>query len=389
VNRISVDKIDKDVVSPEAMDEGNQECGPQQKNGEPKAQVYSHLKAFAFPDRLAALREDSLAAPVNIRIKPINHCNHNCWYCAYRVDNLQLGEDIDYSDVIPKDKMFEIVDNVIEMGVAAVTFSGGGEPLIYKPIADVVERLAQGGVRIGCLTNGANLKGRIADVFAEHGTWVRISLDGWDGKSYADARGIKVDAFDKLVRNMKEFTVRKPKCVLGTSLIIGKNNFEHVFEICDLLKSAGVKHVKLSAAVVSNDGAVSNNYHRPIKERVLDEIEKAKTLENSNFRILNHYHDLAERFDKPYHTCPVIQFIPVIGADCKVYTCQDKAYTQSGTLGSIEKQSFKDFWFSEENRQRVFSLDPNVHCPHHCTGHAKNLAIHNFLATDPEHLLFV
>jgi len=389
VNRISEDRIDRDVISPDALDEANQESGPQSEDNQPKAQVYSHLKAFAFPDRLDALRENRLAAPVNIRIKPINHCNHNCWYCAYRVDNLQLGEDIDYKDKISQDKMFEIVDDVVEMGVAAVTFSGGGEPLIYKPIAEVVERLAAGGVRIGCLSNGSNLKGKVADAFAEHGTWVRISLDGWDGPSYAAARQIKDDAFDKLITNMRDFSARKPNCVLGTSLIIGENNYEHIFETCALLKDVGAEHVKLSAAVVANEGAVSNLYHRKIKERVFQEIEKTRGLEDENFKILNHYHDLSERFDKPYHTCPVIQFIPVIGADLKVYTCQDKAYTVGGTLGSIANLSFRDFWFSEENRERVFSVDPSIHCPHHCTGHAKNLAMHNFLATNSDHMNFV
>ncbi len=53
--------------------------------------LYSMLKPFRFPERLEAIRERRLEAPVNIRIKPMNHCNHDCWYCAYRVSNLQLG----------------------------------------------------------------------------------------------------------------------------------------------------------------------------------------------------------------------------------------------------------------------------------------------------------
>ena len=92
-----------------------------------------------------AWRTNSVVAPVHVRIKPINRCNHNCWYCAYRFDDLKLGEDMVESDVLPKDKMFEIVDDLIDMDVKAVTFSGGGEPLIYKPLPDVVEKLAAGG----------------------------------------------------------------------------------------------------------------------------------------------------------------------------------------------------------------------------------------------------
>ncbi|MEK9755223.1 MAG: radical SAM protein, partial [Rhodospirillaceae bacterium] len=89
--------------------------------------LYSNLKFLRYPDRLKALADDIPAAPIHVRVKPINHCNHNCWYCAYRADQLQLGEDMDVRDRLPEAKMSELIDDLIEMGVAAVTFSGGGE----------------------------------------------------------------------------------------------------------------------------------------------------------------------------------------------------------------------------------------------------------------------
>ncbi|MBT4769360.1 MAG: radical SAM protein [Rhodospirillaceae bacterium] len=351
--------------------------------------LYSSLKPFRFPGHLEAIRERRLLAPVNIRIKPMNHCNHDCWYCAYRVSNLQLGEDMDVKDQIPRDKMFEIVDDIVDMGVKAVTFSGGGEPLLYKPLPEVIEALAKGGVKIGSLTNGSNLKGKVADAFAKHATWVRVSMEGWDGPSYAKARRIGEDAFDKLIINMRDFIARQSKCVLGVSLIIGEDNHTHVSDICALLKDVGVNHVKLVGAITSNDGAEFNDYHRKLKPRIDEEIELAKALATEGFAILDHYHEMEERFDRPYTICPNIQFNPVIGGDCVVYTCHDKAFTKDGTLGSIKDRSFKDFWFSEENRERVYAINPQIHCPHHCADHAKILGMMDYLAIDPEHGQFV
>ncbi len=351
--------------------------------------LYSMLKPFRFPGHLEAVRERRLEAPVNIRIKPMNHCNHDCWYCAYRVSNLQLGEDMDVKDLIPTDKMFEIVDDIVEMGVRAVTFSGGGEPLIYKPLPEAIERLAAGGVKVGALTNGSNLKGKVADVFADHATWARISMEGWDGPSYAEARRIGEDAFDKLITNMRDFVARKSHCVLGVSLIIGHDNYEHVSELVALLKDVGVDHVKLAGAVVSNVGAECNTYLRKLKPRVDEEIAKAREMSNDAFTVLDHFHEIEERFDRPYTICPNIQFNPVIGGDCMVYTCHDKAFTKGGTLGSIKDCSFKEFWFSEENRQRVFAIDPSRDCPHQCADHVKIMAMMDYLAIDPEHGQFV
>jgi len=348
------------------------------------------MKFMRYQDRLDALRERKLAAPVHIRIKPYNHCNHDCWYCAYRVSNLQLGEEMDTKDILPETKMFEIVDDAIEMGVKAVTFSGGGEPLLYKPLPSVIEKLAKGGIAVASLTNGSNLKGKMADAFAEYGSWIRISIDGWDNKSYADARHVKVGDFDRVVENMKNFTARKSDCVLGISFIVDKANCDHIFEACEIFKKAGVDHVSISGVVVDNDGAKNNEYHKEISEVSKSQIAEATSkLTSDDFSIVNHYHELEERFDKEYDYCPFMQFQTVIGADQCVYTCHDKAFNENGLLGSIADKSFKDFWFSEENHDRFFAINPSKICNHHCVAHLRNVQILDYLSINQDHAMFV
>lgn len=351
--------------------------------------IYSNLKFLHYGDRIEALRRREVVAPVHVRIKPVNRCNHSCWYCAYRADQLQLGEDMDEKDSIPPAKMFEIVDDLVAMGVKAVTFSGGGEPTLYKQLPEAIERLARGGVGVASLTNGSNLQGRVADAFAAHGTWLRVSLEGWDDASYARFRGIKEGAFSKLIRNMRDFVARRSTCVLGVSFIVGQDNHRHIYDVCALMKDVGVNHVKISGAVVGNDARSINLYHRDIMTEATAAIEKAMSLADGRFAVVNHYHETEERFAKSYTLCPFLQFLTVIGADCAVYTCQDKAYTQAGLLGSIRDISFREFWFSEENRRRLYGLDPSRECQHHCISHAKNLALDEVLSLDSEHARFV
>jgi MoaA/NifB/PqqE/SkfB family radical SAM enzyme len=180
----------------------------------------------------------------------------------------------------------------------------------------------------------------------------------------------------------------KTKCILGCSFIVGKDNYKHIFSICKKLKEVGVDHVKISGVVIGNSPLENNEYHKSIKEEVRKQISMAKKLSNNSFGIIDHYHDLEGRFKKEYHICPYILFRPVIGADCNVYTCQDKAYTQSGKLGNIKNVSFKDYWFSKENHERVFRLDPSVSCNHHCISQSKNIVINEYLSIDSEHLSF-
>ena len=105
--------------------------------------VYSNLKFLRFKEQLDALKNGHMASPVHIRIKPINACNHDCWYCAYHVDELQLGKLMEMKDVIPRDKMMEIIDDLGEMGIKAVTFSGGGEPTIYPHLEESINGTIQ------------------------------------------------------------------------------------------------------------------------------------------------------------------------------------------------------------------------------------------------------
>lgn len=351
--------------------------------------LYSSLKFLRFPDRLEALREGRPAAPAHVRIKPTNRCNHNCWYCAYRTDDLKLGEDMDEHHSIPAVKMIEIVEDLIAMKVAAVTFSGGGEPLLYKPLPETIERLAGGGVRVATLTNGTNLKGKMAEALAAHATWARVSVDAWDDDSYVKSRGAREGEFTRLLRNMRDFIGTGTRCVLGVSFIIGRDNHHRIGEVCRLFKDVGVNHVKLSAAVVGNNVEENNRYHREFAAAARGQIEQAAALADANFSVLNHYHEMGERFDKPYKSCPFLRFLTVIGADLNVYTCQDKAYTRDGTLGSIANRRFHEFWLSGETQQKIAAFDPSRLCRHHCVAHTKNLALHEYLSINAEHGVFV
>lgn len=183
---------------------------------------------------------------------------------------------------------------------------------------------------------------------------------------------------------------RKRRCgSLGASFIIGKDNVSRILDFCRQAKDAGVSSVKLSACVVGNSAKENNAYHAAIADTAREQIDRGRVLGGPGFSIVDHYHRMDERFDKSYSRCPSTQLLIVIGADCAVYSCQDKAYTDSGCLGSIKERSFEEFWFSRENRERLAAIDPRRDCRHHCVSHAKNLLLTDYLALDPAHAEFV
>jgi MoaA/NifB/PqqE/SkfB family radical SAM enzyme len=351
--------------------------------------IYSRLKLFHFHDRLSALQDGTPAVPVHIRVKPINACNDDCWYCAYRSESLELGSLMKLRDRIPDGKLLELARDLPALGVRAVTFSGGGEPLLHSALPRAVEILCAGGTKAATLTNGAFLCGDAAAAFSKHGTWVRVSMDAWDDASHAQSRGVKPGEFSRILDNMTAFSKLGGSCELGVSFIVNRRNAGRIYDACRKIKDAGARHVKLSACVIANDAAQNNAYHREIGAEVRAQIERCAGLEDAAFRVVDHYHELDERFKKSYRSCRFMEMLCVIGADCGVYSCQDKAYTESGYLGSVRERSFGDLWKSQDCRARRAALDPSAACAHHCVAHSKNLLLEEYLSIDPGHGAFV
>ena len=351
---------------------------------------YSQLKILHFKDKIDSLPKEvsDIKAPIHVRIKPTNVCNHNCWYCAYRAKDLQLGEDMNVRDFIPQEKMFEIIEDLSDMGVKAVTFSGGGEPFCYPYFTETVKKLSEGNIKFAALTNGSKLTCEIADLFAHNASWLRVSMDACNDENYSKQRGVKEGEFSKVIKNIENFQKLEGSCFLGVSLIVNRENYNDIYNFVKLLKDIGVNSVKISPCIVSNDGQENNKYHEKIFENVRTSIHRAiSDFDSQDFEIFDSYHTQLESFKKDYTWCPYQQILPIIGADQKIYSCQDKAYTKLGAIGSIKNQRFKDFWFADKSK--FFTINPNQNCNHHCVADSKNKLLMEYLNVDMQHLDFV
>jgi MoaA/NifB/PqqE/SkfB family radical SAM enzyme len=355
------------------------------------ANKYSRLKIFHYKEKLdnIPLEEKGTLPPLQIRIKPTNICKHNCWYCAYKAENLQLGKDMQERDNIPKEKMMQIIDDCASMGVRSITFSGGGDPFHYPYLEDTLLHLKDTSIKFATLTHGALLKGNVAKLFKKYGSWVRISIDGYDDESYAKYRGVKVGEFSKVIQNMKDFVQLEGNCILGIVIVIDKQNYTKVYEMAKMFYEIGVNNIKMSPCIVSNEGKVTNDYHKEIYDQVKEQILKVKQdFASEAFEIFDAYHKIEEKFTKEYEYCPYIQICPVIGADCNLYACHDKAYNlDSGVIASLKEKSLKEVWFS--NKEQFFKIKPCEDCDHHCAVNGANQMILEYLNIDKEHLDFV
>lgn len=354
-----------------------------------KATPYSKLKIFAHAQQLNDISEGKRIAPIYIRIKPTNYCNHKCYYCSYADSDLGLRDSVSRQDQIPWEKMQEILDDLADMGVKAVTFSGGGEPLVYPYIIETMQKILDAGIDLSIITNGQLLKDERAEVLA-NAKWVRISLDSANAKTYSKVRQLPLEAFDEVCGNIHKFSqIKRDNCELGINFVVNHENAAQIYDMAKMVRDLGVNHIKYTARVTKD----LFEYHEPFKQRVIDQIYRAKAeLENERFRIIDKYEgdfDSALVFHRCYDKCYINKIFTVIAADSKVYFCHDKAYVKDGVVGDLSKQSFKDLWFSEETKKKYQELNPQIECNHHCVYDDRNELLNTFYSLDRNHINFI
>lgn len=354
-----------------------------------KATPYSNLKIFAHAEVLNELEKGIRKAPIYIRIKPTNYCNHKCYYCSYADSELGLRDSVNKQDQIPWEKMQEIISDIQEIGVKAVTFSGGGEPLVYPHIVEAMKRILEAKIDLSIITNGQLLNGERAETLAK-AKWVRISFDAANAETYAKVRKLNLTAFDEVCENIRNFSFIKDKnCELGVNFVINHENEKQVYEMAKMTKNLGVNHIKYTARITKN----LFEYHEPFKNSVIEQIHKAqRELEDTNFKVINKYEgdfESAMVFHRNYEHCYINQIFTVIAADSKVYFCHDKAYVSDGVVGDLSHQSFKELWFSDEVVKRYKEFNPQKECNHHCVYDDRNELLNTFYSLDRNHINFI
>lgn len=134
-------------------------------------------------------------SPSTVVIEPTDRCNLHCPGCYAK-------SSCDGSD-LPYERLVEIVEQVIDMGVSLITISGG-EPFLRELADHAISRLAEHFPDRGFLvyTNGTIMTEEIATRLGKHGNvFPAISVEGFESQTDS-RRGRGVYSTDRRTRQM-------------------------------------------------------------------------------------------------------------------------------------------------------------------------------------------
>jgi len=336
---------------------------------------YSDTKIVWFSNKLQSFRKNVLVAPIYVRVKPTNRCNQSCHFCVYK-NSYGMHETFKQVDELSTKKLIELYKDFKDIGVKATTLSGGGEPLLHPEIDKIMQVILDYNIDLSIITNGTFLKDKSAELLT-HAKWVRVSVNYSDFKMFAKTRSKAKYQYLSIVKNIENFAKVKPKtCDLSINYIIDKYNYNQLLQAAKFYKELGVEIIRFSPVWMPD----FIHYHSKLKDKVEKQLIQARyLLQNNNFKIFDSYNVSINPKIRDYSRCFIIETIPVIGADGNVYTCHNKAYDNTGLIGSIKNRTFSSLWFSKETQNFFETFNAKETCKHQCANDNKNLFLHSLM----------
>jgi MoaA/NifB/PqqE/SkfB family radical SAM enzyme len=131
------------------------------------------VKLLKHLDKLKAIQNGYVPAPIMLHTMPTHRCQLSCEHCCFKNrQDFQL-------DIDPYLYMLGVTQYWM-LGTRAIELTGGGEPTLYPHIQKCLEYFLSLNLKIGLITNGLSLD-RISYLLPRL-AWVRVSLNTLDYK---------------------------------------------------------------------------------------------------------------------------------------------------------------------------------------------------------------
>lgn len=171
-------------------------------------------------------------------------------------------------------------ERLLELGVKGFILTGGGEPTINPDFDKIAGWLSEKGIHWGINTNFNVLK-------LIRPNYLKVSLDGWDEKSYEAARGVK--AYSRTVKNIADFCEWKKNCGVktnvGIQMVVG--NPDNILRFYETNKGLPVDYIvfrpmESTRASAYNSDEAKANAARAVG--ILEELKKEDERVKINFK---------------------------------------------------------------------------------------------------------
>lgn len=348
---------------------------------------FQPMKLLRHSDRIDAMLRGDVVYPISVEFDLSNTCNHGCPWCSFN------GFRQDNWVQFPMPRAASLIDELADVGVKSITFTGGGEPLTHKHAPFLFRKAHERGLQYGVVTNGRLLLGEARAQIAEHATFCRVSLDAGTAQTHqllhATAKPEFAIVLDNL-RRTRDAAGMRP-LTLGTSFCVFDVNVDEIEAAAAQVRAAGANYLEVRPVFATEwrGGGFARALSDANIDRARAALDRAKALDTEYFHVIG----MVARFDqlqgaaKGFKNCHIGPLTTVINADGHIYHCCQMRGLPNFRAGSVLQQPFKDVWWNDQHRAMVDAIDVTKCAP--CRYQGYNRLIEQAFMEDGLHAQFV
>ena len=336
-------------------------------------------KVVANYDRVDDLLGGGNPPPVLVEVDPSNACNHGCVFCSSSYIHFPEYKNLNTfnKSILPLDLMMKTFDEFNDMGVRAITFTGGGDPSVNPNLKDIIEYTGTNlDMKMGLYSNGVLFeKFDLYDTIIKHVTWLRIGVDAGSATDYATIRQINYKEWELMLNSVQKLIEVKNRLksdiTLGVGFVITESTVDQVIGFAETFADFDLDYCQYKTDCV-NLQRWEDGYTRDFSlfGKMKDDLVIAKNILGSKFQCkIEGMEDImkgAEHLNH-YKKCFGSQLQPCLGADGNIYVCPQLRGYKEYSYGSLYEKSFKEIWDDINERKSKMHQIENVDCFSNCT----------------------
>ena len=204
-------------------------------------------------------RPQRLYSPFMVVWDFTKRCNLSCLHCYA---NASLSPP---PDELRLEERTEVLRQMDEAGVAAISFSGG-EPLMVPDFWVIAKQAADAGMYVSVATNATLIRPDVAKRLKEVGVrYVEVSLDSPNPESHDNFRGMR-GAWERSIEGAKN--AKKAGLEVGIAMTVTKKNYREVADMLRLAKELNADRFIAFNFIPTGRGREILDYDLSPKERM-------------------------------------------------------------------------------------------------------------------------
>lgn len=180
---------------------------------------------YAFSkETILQARDSNTLLTLDLELSRI--CNYSCKYC-YSSAGDKLDKELSYTELC------NIADQAQDLGVRSIVIIGGGEPLLYPYLRELITYMFEKQINIVLFTNGAFLDKNMSFFLKEHNVFPVLKVNGISPKiiNWLTGNAKAYENFINAVSHLQDAGYTRGNGAFGVSTIICKQNYSEILPL--------------------------------------------------------------------------------------------------------------------------------------------------------------